>query len=122
MTECAEVVITGPTPEWAEDLAQLLVEERLAACVHIVPEVRAVYRWEEEINDDPESRLALHTRADLVPEISRRVCELHSYDVPCLFALPIIGGLPSYLDWVVAMTREPGQAPPAVAPMASLLG
>ena len=81
MTECAEVVITGPTPEWAEDLAQLLVEERLAACVHIVPETRAVYRWEDEINDDPESRLQVHTRADLVDEMREQPAEPARLDV-----------------------------------------
>ena len=117
MTDCVEVVVTGPTPEWAEDLAQLLVEERLAACVHVVPELRAVYRWENEVNDDPESRLHLHTRADLVPEITGRVCELHSYEVPCVMALPIVGGLPAYLDWIVAMTRDP--APAESAPSAT---
>ncbi|WP_168583245.1 divalent-cation tolerance protein CutA [Gephyromycinifex aptenodytis] len=106
MPECVEVVITGPTPEWAEDLAQLLVEERLAACVHIVPEMRSVYRWEEEINDDPETRLNVHTRAELVPALTDRVCALHSYDVPCVMALPIVGGLPSYLQWVIDNTRD----------------
>lgn len=105
MPECVEVVITGPTPEWAEDLAQLLVEERLAACVHIIPEVRSVYRWEDEINDDPETRLHVHTRGDLVSALTDRVRTLHSYDVPCVLALPIVGGLPSYLDWIVANTR-----------------
>lgn len=105
MAECVEVVITGPTPQWAEDLAELCVKERLAACVQIV-EVTSVYRWEDEITTDPETRLHVHTRADLVPALTDRVSALHPYDVPCVLALPILGGLPSYLDWIDATTRR----------------
>ncbi|GMA38357.1 divalent-cation tolerance protein CutA [Mobilicoccus caccae] len=105
MADCVEVVITGPDAEWAADLARVLVEERWAACAHILPEIRSVYRWQGQIEDAPEARLALHTRADLVADIATRVTELHSYDVPCVMALPLVGGLPDYLEWIATETR-----------------
>ncbi|MDO5629614.1 MAG: divalent-cation tolerance protein CutA [Mobilicoccus sp.] len=104
MADCVEVVITGPDADWAADLARVLVEERWAACVHIT-EIRSVYRWEERIEDAPEARLAVHTRADLVEQLSERVTELHEYDVPCVMATPLVGGHPDYLAWIAAETR-----------------
>lgn len=109
MPECVEVVITGPSAEWAADLAQCLVGERLAACAHISSEVRSVYRWEGAIHNDPEARLHVHTRAALVPRLAARVDDLHEYDVPCLFALPMVDGLPAYLDWIEAETLDPDE-------------
>ncbi|WP_040157602.1 divalent-cation tolerance protein CutA [Mobilicoccus massiliensis] len=105
MADCVELVVTGPDAEWAADLARVLVEERWAACAHILPEIRSVYRWEGRIEDAPEARLSLHTRADLVDSVGRRIAELHEYDVPCIMALPITGGLPAYLDWIAEETR-----------------
>ncbi len=108
MAACVEVVVTGPEPEWAADLARVLVEERLIACAHIYPEMRSVYHWQGQIEDVPEARLAMHTRADLVEALTARVVDLHEYDVPCIMAMPIVGGLPAYLDWVAEQTREAG--------------
>lgn len=64
------------------------------------------YRWRGEIQDDAEARVALHTRASLVPAIIARTNELHSYDVPCVIALPISDGNADYLRWVEEMTQK----------------
>ena len=66
-----------------------------------------MYRWEGAVHDEAEARVALHTRRSLVPEVVARTAELHPYDVPCVIALPLVGGNPEYLRWVVRETREP---------------
>ena len=59
------------------------------------------------MHGDPAARAARHARRSLVPEVVARTAELHPYAVPCVIALPLVGGHPGYLDWVVRETREP---------------
>ena len=105
--ECCEVVVTAADAGWLAGLTRDLVERRLAACGHQLAAIRSVYRWEGAVHDEPEARVALHTRRSLVPAIVARTAELHPYDVPCVIALPLVDGNPAYLRWVVAETREP---------------
>ena len=105
--ECCEVVVTAADADWLAGYTRTLVEERLAACGHQIAAVRSVYRWEGAVHDEPEARVALHTRRSLVPAIVARTAELHPYDVPCVIALPLVDGNPAYLRWVVEETREP---------------
>ncbi|MGK5169067.1 divalent-cation tolerance protein CutA [Geodermatophilus sp. CPCC 205761] len=107
MEECCEVVVTGADAEWLGGYTRTLVEERLAACGHQLAAVRSVYRWEGAVHDEPEVRVALHTRRSLVPAIVARTAELHPYDVPCVIALPVLDGNPDYLRWIVGETRDP---------------
>jgi len=109
-TNICEVVITAGDAEALASLTRTLVEERLAACGQTIASVRSIYRWEGLVQDDPEARVGIHTRTALVPELVERVQSLHSYDVPCIIALPVIAGNPAYLDWVRAETREPRSA------------
>jgi periplasmic divalent cation tolerance protein len=102
-----EVVITAPDGNWLSELSRTLVEERLCAGSHIIAEIRSIYRWEGEVFDRAEGRVALHTRQSLVPEIVEIVNETHPYDVPCVVAWPITQGNPAYLAWIVSETREP---------------
>ncbi len=102
--EHCEVVVTGPA-DWLPGCTRTLVEERLAACGHQLTAIRSVYRWEGAVHDEPEARVGLHTRRALVPAIVARVTELHPYDVPCVIALPLVGGNPEYLSWITAETR-----------------
>ena len=94
------VLVTVPEGEVAARLGRALVEERLAACVNIVPGLRSIYRWEGEIQDDAEVLLMVKTRADRLDSLARRVQELHPYDLPCVLALPVEGGSAAYLSWV----------------------
>jgi len=105
--ECCEVVITADDADRLLSLTRTLVEERLAACGQTVPGVRSIYRWAGEVHDAPEARVALHPRRSLVPAVVERTRSLHTYEVPCVIALPLLGGNPEYLRWVVAETREP---------------
>jgi periplasmic divalent cation tolerance protein len=101
-----EVVVTAADADWLAGFTRTLVEERLAACGHVIPAVRSVYRWAAAVHDEPEARVGLHTRRALVPAIVERTAELHPYDVPCVIALPLVGGNPAYLEWLAAETRE----------------
>ena len=104
--EVCEVVITGPSEEWISDFTRELVEARLAACGHIIPRIRSIYRWAGSINDEAEARVALHTRRSLVTAIVDRAHATHPYDVPCVIVLTIAGGNPDYLAWVVSETES----------------
>lgn len=106
--EVCEVVVTGPDATWLAAWTRELVEARLAACGHLLPGVRSVYRWQGEIEDEPEARVALHTRRSLVPAIVARADADHPYDVPCVLALPVADGNPAYLQWVLDETAGPG--------------
>jgi periplasmic divalent cation tolerance protein len=105
--EYCEVVITGPDAEWVAGFTRTLVEERLAACGHNLAVIRSIYRWDGAVQDESEARVALHTRRSLVPEIAERTAELHPYDVPCVIALPLVGGSRAYLEWIWSETRAP---------------
>jgi periplasmic divalent cation tolerance protein len=108
MTDVVEVVITAADPEWLAAFTRRLVDDRLAACGQEIAPIRSIYRWDGAVQDDPEARVALHTRASLVDQIVARAKAEHPYDVPCVFALPIQAGNPAYLDWVRAETLSGG--------------
>lgn len=94
------VLITGPEPETLESIGRVLVEERLAACVNIIPGVTSVYRWEGEIRTDSEALAVIKTTEDCVQAARLRVAELHPYEVPEFVALEVVEGSPAYLQWV----------------------
>jgi len=100
------VLVTAPDPGVAEGLARALVEERLAACVNVVPGVRSVYRWEGRVEDAGELLLLVKTRADRTEALAARVRELHPYALPEVVELPVVGGSPAYLDWLREESSE----------------
>jgi periplasmic divalent cation tolerance protein len=99
------VLLTAPDPAHAERLARALVEERLAACVNLVPGVRSLYRWEGRVEDAPEVLLLVKTRADRCAALAARVRELHPYHLPEVLELAAAGGSAEYLDWVRKESR-----------------
>lgn len=103
-TGICEVVITAADAGWLADFTRRLVTDRLAACGQQVAAIRSIYRWDGEIQDDPEARVALHTRIDLVDRIIERANAEHPYDVPCVLALPVLAANPAYCDWVIQET------------------
>lgn len=110
--ECVEVVITAPDGHWLAGFTRALVQERLVACGHHTLAVRSIYRWRGAIEERTEARVALHTRAALVPELVERVGAEHPYEVACVVALAITAGSPAYLQWILDQTRK-AAAPPA---------
>ena len=104
--ECVEVVITAESSEWLADFTRSLVEDRLAACGHTITPIRAIYRWDGEIHDEPQARVGVHTRTSLVEAIVARANREHPDDIPCVIALPIADGHAGYLNWVYAETAS----------------
>ena len=83
-----------------DGIARQLVEERLAACVNVVPSARSIYVWQGQLEEAGEALLTIKTRRDRYPALQRRIQELHSYTVPEIVALPIETGSPAYVNWV----------------------
>jgi periplasmic divalent cation tolerance protein len=99
------VYVTASSRDEARKIARHAVEERLAACANILPGITSVYWWEGKIQEDSEVSLILKTRRDLVDPLVARIKELHSYTCPCVVALPLSGGNPAFLDWIVKETK-----------------
>jgi len=104
MTDYIVVYVTAPQDE-AVDLAKTLVEERLVACVNIVPGLRSIYWWQGKVEDEPEVLCIMKTRSNLFESLRDRVREMHSYEVEEIIALPIVAGNPPYLDWIRENTQ-----------------
>ncbi|MDQ1677786.1 MAG: periplasmic divalent cation tolerance protein [Actinomycetota bacterium] len=104
--EVCEVIITADDADWLADFTRKLVEERLAACGQNIASIRSIYRWKGKVQDEPEARVALHTRCNLVQKIVDRANRDHPYEVPCVIALPVKYGNTEYINWVLAETAE----------------
>ena len=96
------VLITASSEEEAHKIAELLVNEKKAACVNILPGVDSLFWWEGKIESARESLLLVKTKASLFPEVVELVKRTHSYEVPEIIALPIIAGSEDYLKWLDA--------------------
>lgn len=94
------VYVTVPDEETAVEIARTVVEERLAACVNVVPEIRSFYRWRGRVEDEGEWLLLMKTDPRAFEGLRRRVAELHPYEVPCITAMPVVMGHEPYLAWV----------------------
>src|SRR5690554_5418508 len=94
------VVLCNCPPDDSQRLARQLVEERLAACVNIIPGVTSFYLWEGELCEDQEHTLLIKTTAERYPELSARLAELHPYTVPEDIALDSARVAAAYQSWV----------------------
>jgi periplasmic divalent cation tolerance protein len=99
------VLITAGSPAEARKIAELLVNKKKAACVNIVTDVDSLFRWQGKVESARESLLLAKTTAALLPEIISLVKEAHSYEVPEIIALPIVGGSEDYLRWLDSATK-----------------
>jgi periplasmic divalent cation tolerance protein len=104
--EVCELVITAPDADWLIDFSRRLVADRLAASVHNLATIRSIYRWQDELYDRQETRAAVHTRTALVPRIIERLDAEHPYEVPGVFALPIVATSPAYRAWMLDQTTS----------------
>jgi periplasmic divalent cation tolerance protein len=81
-------------------IARHLVENKLAACVNIIPEIRSIYSWRGQVCDETEILLIVKTRSELFPTLVSAIKSLHPYEVPEIISLDIDQGLPEYLKWI----------------------
>jgi len=93
---------TVATAEDATRIARDLVEQRLAACVNVLPGIVSTYRWQGKIETEGEHLLVIKTRRDRVPALKAALLALHPYEVPELLVLPVEDGLAPYLAWLDA--------------------
>ncbi len=98
------IFCTCPDAAVAGRIAEALVEERLAACVNLLPGITSIYRWNGAVQRDPEVLALIKTTSERVAALTVRLRELHPYAIPEIIAVPIIEGLPDYLSWVTTCT------------------
>jgi periplasmic divalent cation tolerance protein len=100
MTDKRIVLTTCGSEDEAEKIARYLVENRLAACVNIVPQVRSIYRWQGKVESARELLLLVKTTNEKFTQVRDAIRELHSYELPECAVLPIEDGSAAYLDWI----------------------
>ena len=96
------VVMTAPNMQEAKKIVRTLLEERLIACANILDSVSSLFWWQGKIEEENEVLVFMKSHENLFKKLSKRVTELHSYDVPEILALPIVEGSQAYLDWMKA--------------------
>jgi len=92
--------ITAADEDEARRIARALVEERLAACANILGRIESIYRWEGEVQASAETALLAKTTDACFDALAARVRELHSYELPCIVAVPLARGEPAFLGWI----------------------
>jgi periplasmic divalent cation tolerance protein len=94
------VLVTAPSEAAALDIGRKVVDERLAACVNVVPGITSIYHWQGQREETAEALLLIKTRPEGYAALQRRVLELHPYSVPEVLGLPVAEGAPAYVQWV----------------------
>ncbi len=105
MRKAVTIMTTVAKAEDAARIAETLLGSNLAACVQELP-IRSRYKWKNETHCDPELLLLIKTAEDRTAAVIDAVRKMHPYDLPEIIALPVADGLPEYLDWVAAQTRD----------------
>jgi periplasmic divalent cation tolerance protein len=98
------VLSTAKDKAQANKIAKYLVQEKLAACVNMIEKVQSVFRWEGKVDQANEVLLIIKTQKSRLPKMIKAIKMMHSYQVPEIIALPIIGGSANYLKWVKEST------------------
>jgi len=94
------VYITFPSRKEAERIGRILVEEKLARCVNIIPHMKAIFLWEGKLENARECVLLAKTSEGKYVKLERRVKQLHSYDLPCIAALKVVKGSKEFIEWI----------------------
>ena len=100
MSDHIVVFCTVGKAQEAEALALALVEERLVACVNVVPSVTSIYCWQGKVERAEERLLVMKPRAERFEELRAAIVARHSYEVPEIVALPLVAAHAPYLDWI----------------------
>ncbi len=94
------IFCTCPNQESAENIANHLINQKLAACVNIIPGVTSVYEWQGKVESSQEHMLFIKTHRDKYDEIERVISNIHPYELPEIITVSIERGLPDYLQWI----------------------
>jgi len=94
------ILCTCPDKDTAEKIAHLLVNDKSAACVNILPGITSIYLWHEQIESAQEHLLLIKAAKSCYPAIEKTIKKQHPYELPEIIAVPIENGLPEYLLWI----------------------
>ena len=100
------VMTTVVSAEEANRIGRILVEERLAACATLLPQIHSIYRWHDKIEQSSETMMLIKTSLDQLPALESRLRELHSYETPEFLVLPVESGSHAYLGWLQGSIRQ----------------
>ena len=103
-TDYLWIYCTTESIEEAKRISKILVETRLAACVNLIPEMYSIYEWQGKIEESQEVVLIAKTTTDCFERLKAAIIEHHSYECPCIVALPMIEGNPDFLQWIRSQT------------------
>jgi len=99
------IYITFPNFEEASKIGRILIDENIVACVNILPDITSIYKWEGKTEQSSEIILIAKTTSNKFEQLEKRVTELHSYDTPCICALPIDRVNNDFTDWIKLQTN-----------------
>jgi len=105
------VYMTAGSLEEAKKIGRELIEENLAACVNLLENITSIYKWEDNLEESQEVVMIAKTRKTLMPKLIETVKIHHRYDCPCILELPIQGGNPDFLNWIMGETKVKNNPP-----------
>lgn len=100
------IYCTVPNKKEGKEIAKVLVENEMAACVNIIDKVESVFSWNGEICEEKEAMLMIKTRKSMFKNVNHTIQKMHSYNVPEVIALPITEADETYLKWIDHETKE----------------
>ena len=100
------VYVTCKNEREAFAIAHELVSSEIAACANIIPETKAVFKWEGIIQEQSEAIVILKSQKARLEEVTERIQQIHSYDLPCILYVSIEGGNPEFIKWIFSNSKN----------------
>ncbi len=103
------IYMTAANMDEAVKISEILVEEKLVACANIIPNVVSIYEWQGKVERASEITVLFKTKATLYADVEKRIKDLHSYETPAIYAIPLVNVSADYRQWLAESTRQPLQ-------------